>query len=729
VTTVAEVFALALRHHEAGNLIEAERIYLRILQTDPRHADSHHLLGVLAYQVGRFDFAVASIRNALDVNKGIGAYHSNLGLALEALGLTEEAVASYERAVSLQPDLVAAHANLGNASVRRGKPLEALPHYQRALRYLPNYPEAHCGMGLAYASLGKPDQAVSHYYLALGLNPNYAEAHNNLANVLLDQGKLVEAAEHCGHALRVRPAFVEAHTCFGNVLLKQDKPALALGHFVEALRIRPGYIAALNGMGNALLRQDRFEEAVAHYQHAIRIQPDFVEALIGLGSAFRGLDRFGEAVNCFRLALRINPHCAETCNNLASVLVRQDLVEEGIAWFQTALKLKPNFASAYYNLGNAFERQMKLEDAIGCYEHALRLQAYHEEPCTERESVSALAHWNRALLMLLIGDFERGWKEYEWRWAQTGVTRRVFSQPAWDGSPLGGRRILLYAEQGLGDTVQFIRFVSLVKERGGTVIVECQPELTKLLANASGVECLVKRGSPLPPFDFQAPLLSLPGIFQTDSASVPAAIPYLHADSKLVNHWRQELAVSEVSIPKSNVNDHSVDIGRRTSKSRWLFRVGIAWQGSPTFPRDQQRSIPLAHFGRLGEVENVQLISLQKGPGACQPKGLKDRFAVRDLGNHFDETSGPFMDTAAVMMNLDLVISSDTAIPHVAGALGVPVWVALPLVPDWRWLLGRDDSPWYPTMRLFRQTAYGQWDDVFERMATELENLIAACPT
>ena len=484
----------------------------------------------------------------------------------------EEAVASYERAVRLQPDLVAAHANLGNAFVRRGKPLEALTHYQRALRYTPHYAEAHCGMGLAYANLGKPDQAVSHYHLALGLNPNYAEAHNNLANVLLGQRKHEEAAEHCRDALRVRPAFVEAHTCLGNLLLKQDNPSLALTHFVEALHLRPDYFAAHNGMGNALLRKGRFEEAAAHFQQAIRLQPDLFDALTGLGSAFRELGKIDDAVKLFHVALRSNPHCAETCNNLASALVQQDKVEEGIAWFQKALELKPDFAAARYNLGNAFERQMKLEDAIICYEQALGQQATTKERCKESEAVTALTHWNRALLMLLRGDFERGWKEYEWRWEQSGMTRRVFSQPAWDGSPLDGRKILLYAEQGLGDTVQFIRYVFLVKERGGNVIVECQPELMKLLANASAVDCLVQRGSALPSFDVHAPLLSLPGIFQTDLASIPAVVPYLHADSILVQQWRRK--IGSVRYQKRQHGHRTSDIEHRTNIQGWHRLAG-----------------------------------------------------------------------------------------------------------------------------------------------------------
>ena len=247
--------------------------------------------------------------------------------------------------------------------------------------------------------------------------------------------------------------------------------------------------------------------------------------------------------------------------------------------------------------------------------------------------------------------------------------------------------------------MQFIRYVPQVKEQGGKVIVECQPQLEKLLADFQGIDQLIPTGAPLPPFDFQAPLLSLPGVFRTTLDTIPCNVPYLHAKTDLVSHWRGKLPLSD------------------------CFKIGIAWQGNLANPTDRQRSIPLRFFERLAQVEGVQLISLQKGSGADQLRGMPP-FPVLDLDGTLDEGSGPFMDTAAIMMNLDLVVSMDTSVAHLAGALGVPVWVALTMAPDWRWLLNREDSPWYPTMRLFRQRRFGDWDDVFERMAGELKALV-----
>jgi hypothetical protein len=270
----------------------------------------------------------------------------------------------------------------------------------------------------------------------------------------------------------------------------------------------------------------------------------------------------------------------------------------------------------------------------------------------------------------------------------------------WEGSPLHGRTILLRAEQGLGDTLEFIRYAQLLKQQGATVFVECQKPLLRLLARCPGIDRLLAQGEPWPEtVDVQIPLLSLPSRLGTTLATVPAPIPYLSADPDLVAHWAQQL------------------------RSDGTFKIGIVWQGSPAYRDDQSRSIPLAQFAPLARLEGVQLISLQKGRGTEQLRKVADQFSILDLGSQLDETAGPFMDTAAVMKNLDLVIACDTAIGHLAGALGVPVWVALPFVPDWRWLLHRGDSPWYPTVRLFRQSVPGDWPGVFQRMTDAVRKL------
>jgi len=638
MTPIPEMFALALRHHQAGNLHEAERLYRQILQTDPRQADTHHLLGVLASQLGRHEEAIALIRQAVAMNPREAVYYSNLGTVHEALGDTAEAVASYRQALGLQPD--------------------------------------------------------------------YADAHNNLGNALSSQAKLEEAVTHYHHALRIRPDFAEARNGLGNALLSQGKSEEAVAQLQQVLRARPTSYEVHNNLGNALLSQGKLEEAVTFYHQALRIRPESPEAHNNLGNALLEQGKSDQAVACYRHALRLRPNFAETCNSLGIALQLQDKLDEAIGCFMDALRLKPSFAAAWTNLANLRRDQGRFDEALAGFEQALR----HDPGRAE-------IHHNRALLWLLLGNWSQGWPEFEWRWQTKDFPRYAFRQPRWDGSPLAGRTILLVAEQGLGDTLQFIRYVPLIQQRGGRVILLCQAPLQRLLVDCWGRAQVVAQGAPLPEFDVYAPLVSLPGILGTSPTNVPTDVPYLHADAKLVEHWKSRK--SEVGSRKSEEMHLTSDFRLPTSD----FLVGIAWQGKPTYRHDRQRSIPLKHFARLAEVPGVQLISLQKGPGAEQLSALAGQIPVLDVGTHLDEASGAFMDTAAIMKNLDLVISSDTAIGHLAGALSVPVWVALPVAPDWRWLLQREDSPWYPTMRLFRQARYGDWDEVFQRMAKALVRL------
>ena len=378
------------------------------------------------------------------------------------------------------------------------------------------------------------------------------------------------------------------------------------------------------------------------------------------------------------------------------------------------MALKPNYTEALTNLGNAFRDQGRFEEALASYEQALK-----------SDPTRAETHHNLGQLRLLMGNFAEGWPAYEWRWQTRDflhqAEQNAFTQPRWDGSPLNGRTLLVAAEQGLGDTLQFIRYVPLIQERGGKVIVQCQASLLRLLIDCWGKARVVAKGASLPHFDVYAPLLSLPSIVGTSLTTIPADIPYLHADAELVERWRRELQTAAVRSPMSGINKMPSNTGHRTSDTGRDFKVGIAWQGSQTYSYDPQRSIELEHFHGLANVPGVQLISLQKGPGMEQLDRLPSDHAIINLGHRLDENSGAFMDTAAIMANVDLVISSDSAIAHLSGAFGVRVWVALPKVPDWRWLLAREDNPWYPTMLLFRQTRSGDWDDVFERLAEKLK--------
>jgi Flp pilus assembly protein TadD len=516
-----------------------------------------------------------------------------------------------------------------------------------------------------------------------------ADAIIKLGNNLFSQGNYDEAIARFREALRLTPGNAAVHYNIGLALQRQGKYEQAVASYQHAIRIQPGLLVALNNLGAALKALDRLPEAVACYRQVLQLKPDYADVHANLGNALAVQDKLYEAVSSYQQALRLRPDNAQTHFNLGFALSKHGRAEEAKASFREALRLEPGYVEAHFNLGILFHEQGNLDQALTCYEQALRLDSGH-----------ALAHLNRALLWLARGDWPNGLPEFEWRWQTKDLPGYGMQQPRWDGSPLRGRTIFIFAEQGLGDTLHFIRYLPLVKQRGGYTIVECQQPLLRLLANFPGIDRLQARGSQLPECDVYAPLLSLPGIFGTLPGNVPAAVPYLQADAELVTQWRKEL------------------------KAISGFKVGIAWQGNLIKPDDVHRSIPLTSFALLAAVPGVRLISLQKGPGMEQLRALGDRFPVIDLSNRLDEASGAFMDTAAVMKNLDLVISSDTAIPHLAGALAVPVWTALPAVPDWRWLLEREDSPWYPTMRLFRKKQHGTWEDVFDRMAGALKALV-----
>ncbi len=537
-------------------------------------------------------------------------------------------------------------------------PADARLSFEEPLRFEPDSAKGHINLGNSLLCQGKFDCAVASYQRALYRDANSAEAYSNLGNSLLALGRYEEAITNCQ----------------------------------QALRIEPNNASVLNNLGIACKGIGKLDEAVSCYERALALNPKFPEACNNLGVALAGLNKLDEAVANYTEALRLRPDYVDPYYNLGMVFIQREDWDEAVVVLQQAVGLRPDHAEAYYCLGNALGEQGKSKKAAKCFQEALRLKPDYTQ-----------AHWGLAFTQLIRGEFEQGWTEYEWRLRHKDFSLRPFEKPFWDGSGLTGRTILLHAEQGLGDTIQFVRYARLAKEYGGTVILECKTSLLPLLSSCPGIDRLVAAGSELPPFDAHAPLLSLPGILKTSLSTVPAEIPYLCADTQLQAKWQCTL--------------------NRFSG----FRVGIAWQGNPQVPRDHLRSIPLIHFAPLARVEGVCLFSLQKGPGTKQLLAIRDQFTVIDLGNRLDENSGAFMDTAALMRNVDLVITSDTAIAHLAGALGVPVWVALPYVGEWRWLLQREDSPWYSSMRLFRQPEPADWDGVFDRMAQELTKRVQAC--
>jgi tetratricopeptide (TPR) repeat protein len=735
---------LASVHLAMGNIEPAIACLREAIRLDPNHVKARNGLGMVLAGARRWDEAAACLREVLRIRPDFGPAHNNLGKILNQQGRVAEAIECFRDALGVKPDLMQAHDNLASALKDQGRLEEAIGHYRQALGIDPKYAEGHYNLAIALKDAQKPDEAIAAYREALRVRPDFVEARFNLGNLLRSQQLLSEAQETYEIVIRQRPEFAEAHLQLGGVLAGQQQFERARAAWNESIRLKPSLAAAHYELAELSRRERDFEAAVTGYRHALRQDPRLVPAYNNLAIVLRDLKRSGEAALCCKRALAIDPACAEAHTNLGLVLQDERRIAEAIAChreaarlrpdsavvhnalgtaleingdlegaaaaYREAIRLQPDFAAAHNNLGSALKQFGQPGEAIDCFEAALRLMVKssgaHGNMGQTRDELGrfdeagrgqaelADVRVNRAMTLLLLGQFAEGWREYEWRRRRPSFPANPWPQPFWDGSPLEGRTILLHPEQGLGDILQFIRYAPLVRERGGRVLFACPPKLVPLLGTCPGIDQLCPRDQSLPDFDVQAPLLSLPGIFGTDLTCVPADVPYLSAGKDLVVAWGKRLAGD---VP---------------------LRVGIGWQGNPAFPDDRLRSIPLAQFAPLAAIDGVRLIGLQKGAGIEQLADAK--FTVEDLGRELDERDGAFVDTAAVIANLDLVITSDTALAHLAGALAAKVWVALPLAPDCRWLLDRADSPWYPTMRLFRQPCFGDWPDVFERIAAEL---------
>jgi tetratricopeptide (TPR) repeat protein len=588
------------------------------------------------------------------------------------------------QALADAPGDVGAWLLLATVLLDQGKAGEALQAGEQALRRDPDSAEGHFQLGQALQAQGQREPARRQLAEAVRLRPEHAEAHSALGLLLARQNRLEEAEAHLAEAVRLRPEQAALHHNLGVCLAQRGRAEEGIASLRRALELRPDYAEACYNLGAVLVEAGRREEGIAAYQRALELRPGYGEAYNNLGLALSDADRHGEAVVILQQAVRLRPQAPEGHNNLGLALAGAGRFREAEAAYAEALRRDPGYAEAHNNLGSALKEQGRLEEALAAYQVAL----WHNPR-------SASTHYNRSLALLAAGQWEEGWREYEWRWQRGRMMQRPFRQPPWDGSALNGRTILLWSEQGLGDTIQFARYAAVVKGRGGRVVLECPGCLVPLFRSLPGVDVLVAEEQPVPEFDVQVPLMSLPGLLGVTVQDVLVVEPYLKVVPEREALWRQRL--QEVRG----------------------FRVGVAWQGNPRFAWDRWRSFPLRCLQPLAEVEGVSLISLQKGPGIEQLAGVRERFAVRVLGEELD-AEGAFVDTAAVMKGLDLVVSADTATAHVAGALGVPVWLALSQVCDWRWLRDREDSPWYPGMRLWRQERLEDWEGIFARMADRI---------
>jgi tetratricopeptide (TPR) repeat protein len=521
----------------------------------------------------------------------------------------------------------------------------------------------------------------AHWKGASARTLNLPRLHRQAAHSF-QQGDLDKVERLCAAILKHRDDDFDALHMLGLAHLHRRRPARALDFLSKALRANAGSADAMSNLGLALHAAGRFEEAIARYRNALTLAPRHPEILYNLGNAFLALDRIDQALASFDEVLAQNPSHVGALVNRGNTLLRFNRPLEALESYDRALALMPSHPQILTNRGHALRRLDRPREALVQFEAALATEPEFPE-----------AHFEAAMAHLTRGDFEAGWKAYEWRWKTAAFAdkRRPFQTPPWPGDvPLSGKTILLHAEQGFGDTIQFIRYAPLVAERGARVVCEVQPELQPLLSQLDGID-VVAKGTPLPSFDLHCPLLSLPLAFGTRSETIPAGIPYLAAPAARLAHWRDRL-------PQKNP------------------RAGFVWSGSPAHKNDANRSIPLGRFAALFEQTPFACFALQRDLREADRDEMRRMPNLVDLGAELDD----FADTAAVISLLDVVVSVDTAVAHLAGALGKRVLILLPHAADFRWLRGRDDTPWYPTARLLRQPAFGDWDSVIVRLADEL---------
>jgi tetratricopeptide (TPR) repeat protein len=650
---VPGALAQARELYRQGRFADAERLYAAILAVRPDQFDALQSLGTIKRLNGRFNEALELISSAMRSKAPSPQILWNHGVVLNALNRPREAIESFDRAIKLKSKFSDAHNDRGNALMQLKRFDEALASYDRALALQPNLVEALYNRGYALAELKRFDEALVSYDRALALRPNLVEALYNRGFALMQLRRFEEALKSYDRALALRPDFAEAFSSRGMIFHELKRFEEALASYDRALALRPDLLDTLYNRGNTLAQLKRFDEALASYDRALALRPDFAEAFANRGMIFYELKRF----------------------------------DEGLASYDRALALRPDLVDVLYNSGVTLLELKRFDEALASYHRALALRPDYAD-----------AHFNEAFCWLVTGDFDRGWEKYEWRWETENRlhTRRGFTQPLWLGQEeIAGKTILLHAEQGFGDTIQFCRYVPLVAARGARVVLEVQKSLQELMGTLAGAAHIISKGDPLPDFDMQCPLASLPLAFGTRLETIPSAIPYLHASPQALNNWE----------------------GRLGPRDR--PRIGLVWSGSSTNTRDHNRSIGFNSFLQLLDI-NATFVSLQKDVRAADAAVLNDRSNLL----HFGDELRSFSDTAALVSNLDLVITVDTSVAHLAGALAKPVWVLLPFIADWRWLLDRDDSPWYPTARLFRQDDTRAWDNVIAGVHGGLHDLV-----
>ncbi len=601
-------------------------------------------------------------------------------------GETEKTRQLCQQILALNPEQANELQALAILFANLGEPAQAIELLERAITKDPQIASYHYNLGVLYAESQQQENACRCYRNVLALQPDNAQALNNLGVLLQNTGQTQEAMDCYQKAIQIDPKQVNAYNNLGNICKEKNQYSQAIAYYQKAIATNPNYVQAYANMAAVYGKQRNFAKAIELFEKALAIAPQHADIHANMASILTDANQVTDAIKHLQIALRIKSNDPDLLGKYVTTLVRARKFTDAETKIQQLLKLAPQYPPSYLIAGMCYVQQTKFTQAEQMFKHALSL-----------DSECANAHFYYSMVLLTKGHFSQGWQEFEWRWQKPDFTsqKRDFAQPLWDGKPLNGKTLLVHTEQGIGDSLQFIRLLNKVKAFGDSIILECEPVLETLFRRSFSLKQVVNKTQKLPKFDTHIPLLSLAKLFNITLETIPKDTPYLQADAELCAHWAEQF------------------------KQYSGCKIGIVWAGNPQHSNDYNRSMPFATIKPLLTVPNTHFFSLQKLLFGKESHKLPLYTQMIDLDPYLKD----FDASAAIIENLDLVISVDTATAHLAGALGKPTWILLPFSPDWRWLLERDDSPWYPSAHLFRQTKPGDWATVIAKVVDSLRAL------
>ena len=673
--SVDKMLMRARSHEKKNKIADAEKIYQTLLLTFPKNKRAKERLTNLIQR--KQNHVIERLPKEV-INQLIETYNKGkFNIVIEQAQVLSK---KYPKEFLIWNLIGASASKVGDTS-------KAINAFKNIILINPNSADAYYNMGVALKNDGQLNQGIKLFKKAILFKPNNAKAYFSIGNVLKEQGKLDQAIKSYQKAIFINPDYPEAYSNIGIILQEQDKIEEAKEAYETAISINPEYEKAHSKMAVLLHSQGDLTQAIKFYQNALSLNPVNANIFYNIGTAYQTQGNLEEAIKAYKKAIFINPNNAKVYCNIGVVLQDQGKLEEAVEAFKKATFYKPDYAEVFNNIGNALKDLGDLDAAIDNFNKAVLIKPNYPD-----------AYYNSSFVYNLRGEFEKGLKLYEWRQKDKNNEIEILKIKSLldTNRSLNRKKILIYEEQGLGDVIQFCRYLTFLKQKGAQVFFKLKKNMHSLIRTLNKdivlIECLSKGKK----YHFEISLLSLPYLFNTRLETIPSYHSYLFAEPKKIDLWKKRL-------------------------TKQTFKIGICWQGSKS-KIDVGRSFPLTLFKGISNLSNVELISLHKGEGEDQIKDID--FNLYTIDKNFDSGKHAFIDTAAVMKNCDLIITSDTVIAHLAGALGCRTWVVLKKIPDWRWMLNRNDTPWYPNMKLYRQKHIGDWKSVFDNMKRDLNNML-----